>query len=237
MSGLDIVEKYRSFQWLKMKPADAIKLQKELSNKVVIQDSDRVINAKLLMAFDISAKGFGKMLYCAGVLWDLQKNICVDVIRVSRETDFPYIPGLLSFREMPVMLDALAKSKDEADILLCDSQGLAHPRFFGLACHIGVVTSIPSIGCAKSHFVGEYREPGRQKGNISEMVFKGRRVGYALRSAKRCKPIYVSPGHLISCETAVKVVISLLDGFRIPAPLRRAHIEAISFMREKEVYF
>ena len=138
---------------------------------------------------------------------------------------FPYVPGLLSFREIPVLLAAMAKLKCVPDLLFCDGQGIAHPRRMGLASHLGIVLGRPTIGCAKSRLMGTHSEPGRKKGNWSTLVdpkANGERIGAVLRTRAGVRPIYVSQGQGVSLITAIQLTWSVTDGLRIPRPTREA---------------
>jgi deoxyribonuclease V len=229
-----IVERARGLHSWTMRPREAMEVQRRLAPQVILEDAPSLRAMRTLAAFDISAKRFGRTLYAAAVAWDLKRGEPLQVSRAAVAASFPYVPGLLSFREMPAMIEALAGLREVPDLVLCDAHGLMHPRLFGLACHAGLATGIPTIGCAKSHLVGEHGEPGPEKGSRCVVKVAGMKAGYILRSRRGSKPIYVSPGHRISCETAALVILSLLDKFRIPAPLRAAHNEAIAFMRGME---
>jgi len=139
------------------------------------------------------------------------------------EVGFPYVPGLLSFRELPALIPVLEALSGEPDLIFVDGQGMAHPRGFGLASHLGVLAGKPTIGCAKSRLVGEYREPGPGVGDWEPLVYEGRRVGAVLRTRSGVKPLFISVGHLIDLETAVEMVLACSAGFRLPEPQRRAH--------------
>lgn len=134
----------------------------------------------------------------------------------------PYIPGLLSFREAPLMIRAFRRLRVRPDVVLVDGQGLAHPRRFGLACHIGVLLNLPTIGCAKSLLVGEFRAPPNRRGGRSKLVHEGRQVGFALRTRPDVKPIFVSPGHRVSMDAVCDIVMSAVGEFRLPEPIRAA---------------
>ena len=137
---------------------------------------------------------------------------------------FPYVPGLLSFREAPAVLAAYADLTVEPDVILCDGQGYAHPRRFGLASHLGVILERPTIGCAKSRLIGEYEEPERAFGDNTPLVDRGEVVGAAVRTRPRHKPLFVSPGHKISVETAVEITLACCrNGAFLPEPTRLAH--------------
>ena len=138
---------------------------------------------------------------------------------------FPYVPGYLSFREIPVLLGAFRKIRRRPDLVVCDGQGVAHPRRFGLASHLGLVLGMPSIGCAKSRLVGDHDEPRRERGSSVPLIFEGREVGAVVRTRDGVAPLYVSPGHRIDVEGAARLVLSCCRGVRLPEPTRRAHME------------
>jgi deoxyribonuclease V len=135
---------------------------------------------------------------------------------------FPYVPGLLSFREAPAALAALAALSRPPDLILADGQGIAHPRRFGIACHLGVLLDRPSIGVAKSRLIGEHAEPGPAPGDWVPLVDGDAVIGAAVRTRRRCRPLYVSIGHRVSLATAVGLVLALSRGFRLPEPCRLA---------------
>jgi deoxyribonuclease V len=141
----------------------------------------------------------------------------------KRPTCFPYVPGLLSFREIPAVLDAFADLSIRPDLILCDGQGYAHPRRFGLACHLGVVTDLPSIGVAKSRLVGECEGLGIEKGSRAPLRHEGEVVGVVLRTRGGVRPLYVSIGHRVSLDTAVDYVLACTTRYRLPETTRRAH--------------
>jgi deoxyribonuclease V len=141
---------------------------------------------------------------------------------VRGRTSFPYVPGLFAFREVPGLLDALERLQVTPDLLVCDGQGLAHPRRFGLACHLGVVTGLPSIGVGKTAFVGDWDEPGPLRGSASDLVLDGDIVGKVLRTQNKTKPVFVSVGHRISLATAVERVLELAPRYRLPETTRAA---------------
>jgi deoxyribonuclease V len=136
--------------------------------------------------------------------------------------EFPYVPGLLSFREIPALLAALDKLKGVPDLLFCDGQGYAHPRRMGLATHMGILLDRPTIGCAKSILIGEHGRLGNEKGAWAPILDGREMIGAALRTRAGVKPVYVSQGHRISLETALRLTLSVVDGARIPQPTRQA---------------
>jgi deoxyribonuclease V len=139
--------------------------------------------------------------------------------------NFPYVPGLLSFREIPVLLAALRKLEAMPDLLFCDAQGYAHPRRMGLASHLGVVLDLPTIGCAKSRLLGTHKAPPQKAGGWTPLIDEkagGERIGAVLRTRTSVRPIYVSQGHRVSLETSIRLTLAVSDGYRIPRPTRDA---------------
>jgi deoxyribonuclease V len=147
----------------------------------------------------------------------------VDRALAKRPTVFPYVPGLLSFREIPAVLDALAMLNRPPDLLLCDGQGYAHPRRFGLACHLGVLAGLPSIGVAKSRLIGEHEPVGREKGDRVWLRHDGEIIGAVLRTRRDVQPLYISVGHRVSLQTAIDYVLGCTTRFRLPETTRWAH--------------
>lgn len=143
-------------------------------------------------------------------------------VKAELPTTFPYTPGLLSFREIPVIIKALDLLPETPDLLMVDGQGVAHPRRMGIAAHLGVLTDIPSIGVAKSRLIGKYQEPGPHKGDQSPLTDKGERIGTVLRSRDNVRPLFISPGHRVDHETAVKLTCDCLTRYRLPEPTRIA---------------
>ncbi|MBI1882832.1 MAG: endonuclease V [Chlamydiae bacterium] len=136
---------------------------------------------------------------------------------------FPYIPGLLSFREIPVLGKAIEELEIEPDLFFVDGQGIAHPRSMGIACHLGLLLEKPTIGCAKSLLYGSYKKPGQKRGDSEPLYSKDKKViGQVLRTKLSCNPLFISPGHLIDLETSVEWVLRVLDGYRLPKPTREA---------------
>jgi len=158
----------------------------------------------------------------------------VEEIAVEERVSFPYVPGLLSFRELPVLAAAWKRASVRPDVVVFDGHGLAHPRRFGLACHGGVLFDVPSIGCAKSVLVGEHAPPGEEKGATAPLVHDGEIVGMALRTRESVRPVYVSVGHRMDLETAVELIHRLSPRYRIPEPVRRSDRLAGQRRREWE---
>src|SRR5262249_12948151 len=143
---------------------------------------------------------------------------------VVAEATFPYVPGLLSFREAPVVLEAFAKLEHAPDVVVCDGQGLAHMRRFGLACHLGLWLDRPCLGCAKTLLVGKFGAQGPEAGARADLVDRGEVVGAAVRTKRNVQPVYVSAGHRIDLDSAVRVVLAGAAGYRVPEPTRQAHL-------------
>lgn len=156
------------------------------------------------------------------VVWDRKTGeICEQLVSKS-PMRFPYVPGLLSFREAPAILQLLRKVKSEPDVIMLDGQGFAHPRRFGLACHIGVLTDRPTLGCAKSLLVGTCETPGPHKESSTPVVDGSQHIGMAVRTREHVKPVYISVGHRLSLEAAVAITLSCCTRFRLPEPTRLA---------------
>ena len=164
-----------------------------------------------------------EMFYASVVVFELKTRERVESVIASGKVDFPYIPGLLSFRESPILLKAFAKIKSTPDVIILDAQGIAHPRGIGLASHIGLLLDKPSIGCAKTRLVGDYNEIGEEVGCYSPLTVKDRVVGAVLRTRRNVKPVFVSPGHKIDLSTSIELVLKSGCGYRLPEPVRQAH--------------
>ena len=201
---------------------DAVALQEKLKGKAV--HGGDVSPLRLVAGADVSYKKGDDKYFAAVVVMTYPGMEVVEESYAEGKADFPYIPGLLTFREGPIMLQAFAKLASKPDLVMFDGQGIAHPRGFGVASHMGVLLGIPSIGCAKSVLVGEYREPGRVRGSSSPMLYKGSVVGRALRTRDGVKPGYVSIGNMVSLDFACRLVLECAKGYRLPEPTRRAHI-------------
>ncbi len=161
-------------------------------------------------------------VFAAACLYRYPELTLVEQVHVAQKLRFPYVPGYLSFREGPALIEAIKNLVQEPDIILVDGQGMAHPRGLGSASFIGVLLNIPSIGCAKTRLVGEHQEPGARKGSWSELRYEKRVVGAALRTRDGVKPLFVSPGHLVDLESSLRVVMGCLGKYRIPEPVRCA---------------
>lgn len=198
----------------------AIALQNELRHKVVLQDDFGALKtiAGIDSGYDME-RGLNKAVV---VLMDAKTLELQTSITVLHPTRFPYVPGLLSFREIPAILEALKSLPQTPDLLMVDGQGVAHPRRLGIAAHLGVVTGLPSLGVAKKRLTGKYLEPGMTKGAVSDLMDKGELIGHVLRSKEKCNPLFISSGHRISQDTALEITQSCLTTYRLPEPTRIA---------------
>jgi deoxyribonuclease V len=202
----------------------AVALQTELAGRV--DTSPRLNHFAFVAGCDIAYHLTKPRLFAAVCVLRADTLEVVEEVAVERETIFPYIPGLLSFREIPALLTAFAQLHQTPDVVMLDGQGIAHPRRFGLACHLGLWLGRPCVGCAKSWLVGEHDEPGPRAGDATPLTINGDEVGAVVRSAAGAKPVFVSPGHLLDVASATNVVRSALSGYRHPAPTRAAHMAA-----------
>lgn len=213
-----------------MQPADyehltaeqAIAYQQQLRGQIQIRPLD--IPIRTIAGADISFNKYSEVVYAGIVLFSYPDlKIIGNATAISR-TSFPYISGLLAFREVPALLDAWHKLDAKPDVMVLDGQGIAHERRLGIATHFGLVTGVPSIGSAKSRLYGKYAEPANTPFAESPMYDHGELIGIAMRSKKNCNPIYISPGHNISMEQSVEVIKNCIRGYRIPEPTRQAHL-------------
>lgn len=202
---------------------EALELQRSLSACVSLK-AMRGESYSLVAGADVSSVRARGQLWAAVVVLKLPNLEMIEESYATLDTEFPYIPGLLSFREAPVLVEAMRKLEREPDVVICDGQGLAHPRRLGLACHLGLWLGLPTIGCAKSRLVGEAPEPGPNPGDWQPLKYKNGTVGAVLRTRAGSKPVFVSPGHLMDAPTARQVVLSCCRGTRLPEPTRQAHL-------------
>ena len=179
---------------------------------------------RTVAGYDLSIRG--GQARAAAVVVDVDTMDTIDEAVVETEITFPYVPGLLSFREAPAVLTAHNALLVRPDLMMLDGQGRAHPRHFGIACHVGLIVGLPAMGVAKSLLVGRGAEPGHERGSTAPIIHRGETVGVALRTRTDVAPVYVSIGHLIMLEVAVELVLRLAPRLRIPEPTRRAHILA-----------
>jgi deoxyribonuclease V len=201
-------------------PREAIQEQERLRERVILED--RLGPVRYVAGADLAFDPATDMAVAGVIVYRFPGMEEVERRSARRKLRFPYVPGLLSFREGPVLLAAFARLRIEPDLILIDGHGRAHPRLFGIASHLGVLLDKPTIGCAKSLLVGEHATPDRRAGSTASLWFKGERVGEVLRTRDNIRPIYVTTGHRVSLDSAVALVERCCDGFRIPRPTREA---------------
>lgn len=211
-------------------PRQAIALQKELAARVCVTTPPLVL--RLIAGLDAAFTNDGKCCLSAVVLWDAQECCVVEQHTARAKLSFPYIPGLLSFREAPALLAALRKLRRTPDALMCDGQGLAHPRRLGIASHVGILCGLPTIGCAKSRLCGEHDEPGHKRGSGVPLLDGAEQIGEVLRTQDGVRPVYVSVGHRCDLAMAHELVLRCAMRYRLPEPTRLADRLVASAKRE-----
>ncbi len=214
-------------------PSEAIEIQKKLAPHIIIGGRPPKIEhiAGVDLAFD-KRENIG---WCAIVVLRFPSLEPVEVRTGWDKISFPYVPGLLSFREAPLIISVFKTVEAVPDCIIFDGQGIAHPRRFGIASHVGLILGIPSIGCAKSRLYGLHEEPGSDCGSRSRLVdAHDQPIGVVLRTKKNVQPVFVSPGHLIGIEESADIIMECRDGYRIPAPTRLAHIRVGEYKRSMQ---
>ncbi len=217
-------------------PKEAIEIQKELRDKVRITPLDKEI--KTIAGADVSLNMFSTTIYAGIIVLSYPELKPIAHAVVQSETKFPYIPGLLSFREIPALLQCFDKLKSKGvipDVVMVDGQGIAHPRRLGIAAHLGALLNIPTLGCAKSVLYGKFDMP-KEAGDQSQITDPktGEVIGAALKSKARCNPLIISPGHMMSESDALRITKQSLRGYRLPEPTRFAH-ELVNKFRTGEI--
>lgn len=213
-----------------LSPKEAIELQRELAQHVQLKPLPE--HFEVLGAADIGYVARTNQLVAAMLTFTWPDLQLIETSHVVSPILFPYIPGLLSFREVPPLLEAHRRLKRPPDILLCDGQGIAHPRKLGLASHLGLCLGIPAVGCAKKRLCGEHASLDFYRGSYTPLILREEVVGYVFRSRDGVKPIYISPGHLADLESSREIVQHCLGRYRIPEPLRQAHNLATQLRRQ-----
>lgn len=200
-----------------------MEIQEMLRPRISLRDSANLKRLRWIGGADVSYVRGEDTIYGAVVVLSFPDLRIEEQKWVKGRVSFPYIPGLLSFREAPILLKAFSLLDQTPDVVIFDGQGTAHPRGLGLASHMGLLLGLPSVGCAKTRFVGDYREVGREKGSFNWLEFGGKRVGTVVRTRANVKPVFVSPGHRVSLRTARRLVLATCRGYRLPEPIRLAH--------------
>ena len=216
---------------------EAARIQNELRGRIVLEDRlpDPI---RTVAGLDISHSRFSSRVFALAVLLEHPSMQVLEEAWTEGEAAFPYVSGFLAFREAPFVREALGKLNRRPDLLFVDGQGIAHPRGCGIASQVGVLEDLPSIGCAKSVLFGKHGEVGEEPGDLSPL--RGRwggetaTLGYAVRTKRRSKPMILSPGHRVSPETAARIVLECVRGYRLPEPTQQAHLAANRIRRERE---
>lgn len=209
---------FLSHSW-DMSPQDARRLQMKLAAHIIREN--RLGTVKTVAGIDVGLKD--DMMCAAIVVLSFPKLDVAAQSTATRQITCPYIPGLLSFREGPVILDALDRLDCKPDLLIFDGQGIAHPSRLGIASHIGLLSDFPSIGCAKSRLCGEYQEPDVERGSQVPLMDHGETIGAVVRTRTNVKPVFVSIGHRVDLKTCIDVVLACCKGYRLPETTRKAH--------------
>lgn len=206
--------------------SELIEKQREMARRVIL--ADEFGELRRVGGCDVSLRRSRRSTDGAAaiVVMTYPRLEVIEEAVVQGRVEFPYIPGLLSFRELPLVAEAFARLRERPDVLILDGQGLAHPRRFGFACHVGVALDIATIGCAKSRLCGEFESFELRRHKHSPLLLDGEKVGYAVCTRDGVKPVFVSPGHRISLATAVEVVLQCAPRYRLPEPIRLAHIRS-----------
>lgn len=212
---------FQSLHSWQVSPQEAIAIQESLRLKVIREDRFGLIQT--VAGVDVGFEADGTITRAAVVVLGYPELDLVETAIARCPTTFPYVPGLLSFREAPAVLQALDKLEALPDLLICDGQGIAHPRRLGLASHLGICAGLPSIGAAKSRLTGRHEPVGEGRGDSQWLSDAGEVIGAALRTRPGARPLYISIGHRISLETAVQLVLACTRAYRLPEPTRQAH--------------
>ncbi len=205
-----------------LSPAAAIRLQRALADRVV-ERARFVRSVQLVAGGDAASVAGDTQIIAAWVVWDVRNQTVIESASVRRAVRFPYVPGLLSFREAPALLAAARKLRSSPDVFILDGHGRAHPRRLGIASHVGLWLGRPTIGCAKSRLCGEHAEPGNAGGDAVDLRLNRERISRVLRTRSGVKPVFVSVGHLVRLADAVQIVLRCCAGYRLPEPTRLAH--------------
>ena len=202
-------------------PSQARGLQLSLAGQISLSPMRKKI--RFVAGLDCSLNKRRGRIYAAAVVFSFPDLALIETANAELPLEFPYVPGLLSFREIPVCLEAARKLKQAPDVWLIDGQGIAHPRRLGLASHLGLFLNTPTIGCAKSRLIGTFDEPNPEKGSYSWLYDKDEKIGAVLRTRTGVKPLFISPGHLCSFEDAIYYTLACTTKYRLPEPTRIAH--------------
>jgi len=209
---------------------EAVRIQESLRNQVVVKGFEGLIHH--IVGLDVSYAKGSRMVWAGAVVLDFPSLKKREEQWAQREVSFPYMPGLLSFREIPVLIQVIRRISLEPDLIFCDGQGIAHPRGIGLAAHLGVLLRRPTIGCAKSKLVGEFDQVGEAKGDYTYLRYQKRIVGAVVRTRSHVRPIFVSPGYHTTIDDCIRFTLATCTRYRIPEPTRQADILVKSLRRK-----
>lgn len=210
-----------SHRW-DISPREAVALQRELAARVEMADRLPPV-IRRVAGVDVGFEAGGHITRAAVAVLDFPALTLREQAVARIETAFPYVPGLLSFRELPAVLRAIDQLSDLPDVILCDGQGRAHPRRFGIACHLGLLLDLPTVGVGKTRLVGEHDEPGPNRGDWTPLADRGETVGAVLRTRAGTRPLFISSGHRVSLENAIGLTLACLTRYRLPETTRAAH--------------
>jgi deoxyribonuclease V len=211
----------QDIDWHNITIQQARQIQQDLASRVILQDKFSELTH--VAGVDVGMLEQGKITRAAIAVLTFPDLRLIDQAIVKIKTTFPYVPGYLSFRELPAVLLAVQQLTVSPDIYLCDGQGIAHPRRLGIASHLGVLLDMPTIGVAKSRLIGTYQEPGHKKGNYSPLYDNDEQIGVVLRTRSDVKPLFISPGHRVSIESAIQITLACTPKYRLPETTRQAH--------------
>lgn len=201
-------------------PQSAMELQKTLASQLIDEPLD-LANIKTIAGVDVSVKN--EVSQAAVVVATYPDMQVLEIVRAQRPTTFPYIPGLLTFREGQVLVEAFEKLQIEPDVFVFDGMGRIHPRKMGIAAHLGLWLDKPTVGCGKTHLLGTYEEPAETRGSYNPLNYKKETLGVVLRTRDKVKPVYISPGNRATLDTAIQLIMAVTPKYRLPQPVRLAH--------------
>jgi deoxyribonuclease V len=213
-----------------MTQTEAVALQRQLASQ--IDTTPPVTAYDTIAGADVSYNRFSDVFYAVVVVLRAKDAEVLEVQYAVRTSTFPYIPGLLSFREAPALLDAFAKVQTTPDVVMIDGQGIAHPRGMGIAAHIGLWLEVPCIGCGKSKLCGQYADLGEEPSSQTPLIYHKAVIGTVLRTKRRSNPLFISPGHRIDMASSVRIAQEMCRGYRVPEPTRQAHLHVNAYRRE-----
>lgn len=211
---------------------EAVQIQEDLRKRLILSDDRHPSEIKTVAGADISYSRGDDLFFAAVVLLEYPTMKVLETVSFSQRVTFPYIPGLLTFREGPPLLKAFEHLSRIPDVAIFDGHGIAHPRGIGLASHMGLFLDVPTIGCAKKKLTGLYDEPGTGRGDYGLLTLENETIGAAVRTKEKVKPVFISQGHKIGLTRAIDIALSCCTRYRLPDPTRKAHLEVNRIRRE-----